>query len=657
MRGPRSGFPWRGSLHDFAFPIETAKPPQRPDDPTPGQDQEHLPRGVIGTPLYMSPEQTPLGAIDIDTRSDIYSLGVLLYELLTGTTPFDRKRLEASAFEEICRIIREEDPEKPSTRLGRLGEKLSGTSIVRRTDPRKLSQLVRGDLDWIVMRALEKDRARRYESAHELAADVLRYLTDEPVLARPPSAAYRLRKSVRRNRRALVTATVLAAMLLVVAGSFGWIARDRAIQRGRNSEAVLALLERCEDALRADQADQAALVLEAAERRAADGGAEDLAGRLALCQADLKFLRELDAIDAFSWSWSGGVFPEYAAIAARLPAPLAAYGITPDKRRLEETAARVNRSPVRDRVLTSLDLWLMWDPSAEVRAGLRALLQAVDPDPYRNEFRDALAARNGDAAVALSARTEALAQPPRFSVIFGQFAKISTDRKRAVLESALGKRPGDLALLMQLGEVYLAEGRPETIGEQMRWFQAAVSAHPENAMARNNLGVILSTRGDLDGAGDCYREAIRLAPGDPIAHGNLGDVLSAKGDPKAALACYDEAIRLDPKSAGPHHKRGRMLRMLGDLDGALEEQQKAIQLDPAHLDAHLSLGAILPRAEFLGLTKLDFIRGSRQSLAAPGTRGERGIGLAPKTGGDWSHPYYWAPFVLSGDARVLGRGR
>jgi WD40 repeat protein/serine/threonine protein kinase len=174
---------------------------------------------MIGTPLYMSPEQAGMSDLDVDTRSDIYSLGVLLYELLTGTTPFDKERLKTVGYDEIRRIIREEEPAKPSTRISTLGPAAVTVSANRGTDPKKLSQLIRGELDWIVMKALEKDRNRRYETASAFAADVQHYLHDEPVLACPPSAMYRFRKFARRNKAVLATASVVGPAVVVLATS------------------------------------------------------------------------------------------------------------------------------------------------------------------------------------------------------------------------------------------------------------------------------------------------------------------------------------------------------------------------------------------------------------------------------------------------------
>jgi eukaryotic-like serine/threonine-protein kinase len=170
---------------------------------------------LIGTPEYMSPEQAEMGSLDIDTRTDIYSLGVLLYELLIGELPFSSDELRQGGFAEIQRLIREKDPPKPSTRLSGAGER-SKAAEKRRADLVKLLRELRGDLDWIAMKALEKDRTRRYGTAGELAADVGRHLNDEPVLARPPSAGYRLQKFLRKNRGPV--AAVAVVLLALAAG-------------------------------------------------------------------------------------------------------------------------------------------------------------------------------------------------------------------------------------------------------------------------------------------------------------------------------------------------------------------------------------------------------------------------------------------------------
>ncbi|WP_459555692.1 serine/threonine protein kinase [Lacunimicrobium album] len=185
---------------------------------------------MIGTPLYMSPEQAEMSGLDVDTRSDIYSLGVMLYESLTGTTPFDLQRLQSASFDELRRIIREEDPPPPSRRVSTL----AGTgSTQRKINPsssperdlhtyRQLIRTLHGDLDWIVMKAIEKDRRRRYETAADLARDLQRYLSNEPVMARPPSPGYRLKKFAIRNKVVLSTASLVFLILLVSTAVSTW---------------------------------------------------------------------------------------------------------------------------------------------------------------------------------------------------------------------------------------------------------------------------------------------------------------------------------------------------------------------------------------------------------------------------------------------------
>jgi serine/threonine protein kinase/tetratricopeptide (TPR) repeat protein len=203
---------------------------------------------LVGTPEYMSPEQAEMTNLDIDTRTDVYSLGVMLYELLVGARPFEEKSLRQAGFYEITRRIREDDPPRPSARLSGLAETSTATAAKRRVELPTLEKQLRGDLDWVTMKALEKDRIRRYGSAHDLAKDVQRHLSNEPVQARPPSLAYTLGKFVRRNRVVVAAAClVLAAVLAgLAAASVGFLRarqeRDLAEKARSESEAVTDFL-------------------------------------------------------------------------------------------------------------------------------------------------------------------------------------------------------------------------------------------------------------------------------------------------------------------------------------------------------------------------------------------------------------------------------
>ncbi|MEO2090442.1 MAG: serine/threonine-protein kinase [Gemmataceae bacterium] len=227
---------------------------------------------VVGTPEYMSPEQASFNQLDVDTRSDVYSLGVLLYELLTGSPPHPRKELEKAGLLEILRVIREQAPPRPSARLS-TSQTLASIAAVRGTEPARLTRLVRGELDWLVMKALEKDRARRYETANGLAAEVQRFLAGEPVQAVPPSASYRVRKFVSRHRAGVFTAVTFAVLLLAGAAVSSWQAvvatraeREASTQRDRASEAERQAVAERDAAARAE--------------RLATARADDLAYRL-----------------------------------------------------------------------------------------------------------------------------------------------------------------------------------------------------------------------------------------------------------------------------------------------------------------------------------------------------------------------------------------
>jgi tetratricopeptide (TPR) repeat protein len=391
----------------------------------------------------------------------------------------------------------------------------------------------------------------------------------------------------------------------------------------RNAEAVAALLGQAEEALRADDAAKAQVALEAAKKRSAEGGAQEHAERLGRLDADLALVRDLDGVDQFRWTVVEDKVPDPAVVAARTRQALRRFGADPDVVSLEEAAARVSASVACARVVAALDRLLRHERSAVVRS----LLRRVDADGYRDAVRDAVLANDQAKVVELARRQAALEQPPAFVASLGEYGAIPVQRRRQLLQAAVGRRPGDLGLLMTLGLSYPIEREAGT-NERQCWFQAAVAAAPTNAAAHSSLGLALRDKGqvgeaiaciqkaidlapklaeahsnlgiilcdvkrDYDRAIACFQKAIALDPTLALAHSNLGNALYHKGQEDKAIACYHKAIALDPKFAGARTGLGNALYRKGRMDEAIACYHKAIALDPYHATPHANLGIIL----------------------------------------------------------------
>jgi serine/threonine protein kinase/tetratricopeptide (TPR) repeat protein len=498
---------------------------------------------VLGTPLYMSPEQAALSGLDVDTRCDIYALGVLLYELLTGTTPFPEERLGTLGFDEVLRVIREEEPVRPSTRLSTLGPAATAVSAGRGSDPRRLCRAFRGELDCVVMKALEKDRNRRYATALDLAADVRRYLRHEPVQACPPSALYRLRKFARRHKAGLALAGLVLLSVVVLAGGAAWALRDRAVQAAAAKQHVIRALD--EAATLQGQAKWPE-ALEAARRAEGflAGGDAELRQRVDAVRKDLEMVLRLEEIRFPRLGGGSEGDWDEAAMDGGFARAFREYGIDVDTLEPAEGGERIRARPIRHELAVALDRWV------EVRATLAernraandgpgkrllAVARAADPDPWRNRLRDALEQRRTETLLQLAASAGGGDLPLQSSSLLGwalDFAGAG-EQAVAVLRRAQQQYPDDFTINFQLAwalDHQRPPPGPEVRAEVVRFYTVARALRPRNVPVHKVLGHALCCQDRLEEAGVMFRRVTELQPDEVLPYYWLALTQLAAGD-------------------------------------------------------------------------------------------------------------------------------
>jgi tetratricopeptide (TPR) repeat protein len=555
---------------------------------------------IVGTLEYMSPEQADRNQIDIDTRSDIYSLGVLLYELLTGSTPLDKQHLRGAAILELLRIIKEDEPQKPSTRLSTTDE-LPSIAANRNLEPKKLSGLVRGELDWIVMKALDKDRERRYETANGFAMDVQRYLADEPVQACPPSAGYRLRKFASRNKAALAMAAVISTALILAASISTWQAiratraerlADERLKKETAAHQAEQVQREAAERARQRALDNLQLAREAVDQMLTEVGHKDLVNvpqmeplRRALLEKALEFYQRFLQDN-----------PDDAAI--RMETGLAYHRIGKFYDRLGQysNAERTHQDAIR--ILEELTAEFPDDPQ----------YASTLAETYRTLANTIIHLRRWPDAEQVT--RQALAPARQLVARFPQ---------EATHPPLLANSLNTLAVVLQ--QRHKLEEAETTIREALTMMEKFRAADPEDArllrglsLTCNSLSGVLTTMGQLDKAEEMRRRAVDAAQilvskfpeSSEYVHGlgherlSLGVLLQKKVQFPDAQEQYQAALDLFAKVSADYPKttqfRASLAEAQTNLAGLLRDTGKPEEAEPLYRQAYQNWTTLVAEA-------------------------------------------------------------